>query len=177
MNEWGLPDEFFQVMEKSKTAKKMWQLFLDRGVRLFLIEGKGAYNGYHPQFRYIQLGTGAVNYAVMVANFCHEMVHCLQPFKLHTKEELRQIALCPAATSEFRDRQVAIHLWREVPAYKMTNRILAELGHETRTLEDWIYKAPVGDYRSSLHYYRANHQEDRINTFLASCPEVVYSVA
>lgn len=176
MNEWGLPDEFFQTMERSKTAKKMWQLFLDRGVRLFLIEGRGAYSGYEPQFRYIGLGTGATSYELMVANFCHEMVHCLQPFKPSTKEELRQIVLCPAATSEFRDRQVAIHLWREVPAYKMTNRVLAELGYETKTLEEWIYKFPVGSYRSSLHYYRANHQEDRINAFLSSCPEVVYSV-
>lgn len=176
MNEWGLPNEFFQTMERSKTAKKMWQLFLDRGVRLSLIEGIGAYSGYEPQFRCMWLGVDTVNYEVMVANFCHEMVHCLQPFKPHTKGELEQIALCPAATSEFRDRQVAIHLWREVPAYKMTNRVLAELGQKTRPLEDWIYKAPVGDYRSSLHFYRANHQEDRINAFLASCPEVVYSV-
>mgnify|MGYP000867350424 FL=1 len=177
MNKWGLPDEFFQTMERSKTAKKMWQLFLDRGVQLSVTEGKSAFSGCAPEFRYTILGLDVESYEILVANFCHEMVHCLQPFKQVKREELRQIALCPGATSEFRDRQTALHLWREIPAYKMTNRVLVELGCLPTPLEDWIYKYPVGGFRSSLHYYRQSHYESRISNFVDQCPEIVYAVA
>ena len=176
MNEYGLHPKFFEVMEKSKTAKKMWQLFLSRGVDLQVIPGMGAYQDILPDGRRrIRLGKGSP-VDLQVVYFCHEMVHALQPVVEVRMDTLKQIALCPTATSEFRGRQVATHMWREIAPYKMSNRILRELGMEEIPLEDWLYKFNVSGFRSSLHYYREGYSNERIRRYNDVQSETVYVI-
>lgn len=92
------------------------------------------------------------------------MVHRLQPLDWISIGDLK---LSLSNYSAFRNRQVALHFWREIAAYKMTNRVLRELGASPPFLgATVIYIYPVGDYRSSLNYYRDHHSDESIENFL-----------
>lgn len=161
-----LPEEFFQTLRKSKTAVKMWKLFKKLDVKLEIFDGYGGYFvPQSPDLMIIKLGNKFSSVEYCVAVFCHEMVHRLQPFDWISIGDLKQ-KLSPSNYSAFRDRQVALHFWREIAAYKMTNRVLRELGASHRPLEEQLYIDPVGDYRSSLNYYRNRHSDESIENFL-----------
>lgn len=160
-----LPAGFFEEMNKSKTAKKMAQLFMDHGFYLKVSSNlKGGYAHIEGNNRVVTLGLGE-GFPIAVSNFCHEVVHCLQPYEKVNIEQLKQMVLCPIASSEFQNYRTALALWREIAAYNMSNRIFRELGKPEYTHIQRMYVGRSGGH-SQLSHYRHMYSRENITSYI-----------
>lgn len=170
-----LPAGFFIEMNKSKTAKKMAQIFMDHGCILQLVGGNGgAVAQEQDGTPVVYLGKEASSCS-MVVSFCHEVVHCLQSHPKVLISDLKQMSLCPQASAEFRERQTALLLYYEIAAYNMTRRILKELGQPFKTIEEYLYntKLQMGTGRvcfSYIDFYRSSLSQEKIKSRLDYMP-------
>lgn len=173
-----LPPGFFIEMNKSKTAKKMAQIFMDHGFELQRYSGSGGSAArLDDGTPVVYLGTfgGSIN---QVANFCHEVVHCLQPQRKVLISDLKQMSLCPQASAEFRERQTATLLYHEIAAYNMTRRILKELGQPFKSIKEYLYNTKLQTDTgkvcfSYIDYYRSSLTQERLKSRLDNFPGVI----
>lgn len=155
-----LPAGFFEEMNKSKTAKKMAQIFMDHGFELNYSGSAPGSMSYKDGVRIVNLGTVTPVWE-QVAIFCHEVVHCLQPRKKITIKQMTDMEF-----SVFIDQLMAVYLYSEAAAYKMSNRVLKELDKDTRySLMYSLYECGTyGRYRQGLRALK-NYRTANVLTF------------